>query len=191
VEEMATDDFPYLKVNTPEKERLAGKRDKGTRIWRRQGTYKESGEWCIAADDVFDDQFVSPGGVSMFVPVSRAAVYKRLSEGRLTALCFHVVHDEKTFFGKVRKAKATPFVFIPVSECQAWAEEIVEKRGPVETVGGSDVGDRFLVCDPADHKDSSVRYTDKYVDKDREEWIRREMEENLKEQSKRNKKEAR
>src|SRR5208337_4427116 len=43
---------------------------KGTRIYRREGTYKESGEWCVAIDEVFDDQFVSPGGVCMFVPAS-------------------------------------------------------------------------------------------------------------------------
>src|ERR1700683_1501569 len=88
-------EFPYLQMNTPERKKLVGKQDKGTRIYRREGSFKESGEWCVTMDEVFEDQFVSPGGVGMFVPVRRAAVHKRMKEGRVTALCFYVVHDEK------------------------------------------------------------------------------------------------
>jgi hypothetical protein len=160
---MATE-FPYLQVTTPERKKLVGKPDKGTRIYRREGTYKESGEWCVAMDEVFKDQFVSPGGVCMFVPVSRAAVHKRINEGRLTALFFHVVHDERTFFGNVRKAKATPFVYIPVSECKAWGKEIEEKRGQVETIGRSGASQELPVKDPEDRKSRKVRYTEKYFD---------------------------
>jgi hypothetical protein len=168
--------FPYLQMTTAERKKLVGKLDKGTRIYRREGTYKESGEWCVAMDDVFEDQFVSPGGVCMFVPVSRAAVHKRIKEGRLTALCFHVVHDEKTFFGNVRKAKATPFVFIPVSECKAWAKEIAEKRGEVETIDPSDASQEFLEKDPEDRESRKVRHTDKYLEEEIRGWIRQEIE---------------
>lgn len=168
--------FPYLQVATPERKKLVGNPDKGTRIFRRQGTYKESGEWCVAMNEVFEDQFVSPGGVSMFVPVSRAAVHKRMKEGRLTALCFHVVHDEITFFGNVRKAKATPFVFIPVSECKAWAKEIAEKRGAVETADPSDASQEFLEKDPEDRGSRKVRHTDKYLEQEMRRWIREEIE---------------
>jgi hypothetical protein len=175
VEEMATE-FPYLQVTTAEQKKLAGKPDKGTRIYRREGTYKESGEWCVAMDEVFEDQFVSPGGVGMFVPVSRAAVHKRLKEGRLTALCFHVVHDEKTFFGNVRKAKATPYVYIPVSECMAWAKEIAEKRGGVEMVDRSEVSQEFLEKDPEDRGNRKVHYTEKYAEQVIRGWIREEIE---------------
>src|SRR5271154_4780253 len=176
---MATE-FPYLQMNTPERKKLVGKPDKGTRIYRREGSFKESGEWCVAMDEVFDDQFVSPGGVCMFVPVSRAAVHKRMKEGRLTALCFHVVHDEKTFFGYLRKAKATPFVFIPVSECKAWAKEIEGKRGRAETIGRSDASQELPVKDPKDRKSSKVRYTDKYLDIETKEFIRQEIKEAMK-----------
>ena len=179
---MATE-FPYLQMITPERKMLVGKPDKGTRIYRREGTYKESGEWCVAMDYVFDDQFVSPGGVGMFVPVSRAAVHKRMKEGRLTALCFHVVRDEKTFFGNVRKAKATPFVFIPVSECMAWAKEIAEKRGEVETIDASHVSQEFLEKDPEDRKNSKVRYTEKYLSFETKEFIRQEIKEAIKEKA--------
>ena len=75
VEGMATE-LPYLQMTTPERKKLVGKQQKGTRMYRREGTFKESGEWCVAMDKEFEDQFVSPGGVCMFVPVSRAAVHK-------------------------------------------------------------------------------------------------------------------
>ena len=182
MEEMETD-FPYLQVTTAEKKKLVGKPDKGTRIYRREGTYKESGQWCVAMDELFGDKFVSPGGVSMFVPVSRAAVHKRLKEGRLTALCFHVVHGEKTFFGNVRKAKATPFVFIPVSECMAWAKEIGEKRGVVESIDRSEASQEFLEKDPEDRENRKVRHTDKYLEKEIRGWIRQEIEEAWKEKA--------
>jgi hypothetical protein len=129
-------------------------------------------------DELFDDGFVSPGGVCMFVPGSRAAVHKRMKEGRLTALCFHVIRAEKTFFGNVRKAKATPFVFIPVSECKAWAKELEEKRGRVADYGPGDESEEFLDIAPEDRKNRKVRYTDKYLDQDRKERIVREMKEN-------------
>jgi hypothetical protein len=180
-------EFPYLQMNTPERKKLVGKPDKGTRIFRREGTFKEGGEWCVAIDEVFNDQFVSPGGVCMFVPVSRAAVHKRMKEGRLTALCFHVVHDEKTFFGYLRKAKATPFVFIPVSECKAWAKEIEDKRGQVERIDPNDASQEFLVRDPEDRKSRTVRYTDKYLHEERDNSIRQDIEEAQKEKSRKKK----
>jgi hypothetical protein len=156
---MATE-FPYLQVTTPERKKLVGKPNKGTRIYRREGTYKESGEWSLAIDEEFNDKFVSPGGVRMFVPaVGRAAVHKRMKEGRLTAFCFHIVRDEKTFFGNTRKVKATPFVFIPVSECLAWAKEIEEKRGQVEPIDASHLSQDFLEKDPEDRKSRKVRYS--------------------------------
>ena len=183
-------DFPFLRV-TPEVKSLVGKRDKGTRIYRREGSYKEAGEWFIQLDEAFSDKFVSPGGVVMYVPVSRAAFYKRMEEGRLTVFCFHVVHAEKTFFGKVRKAKATPFIGVPVSELKAWAREVEEKRGQLETVEGGDLNPyEILERDPEDRKNRKVRYTDKYLQKDTEAYILREIEEARKEKAKRRKDEA-
>ena len=151
-------EFPFLKV-TPAMKGLVGKRQPGTRIYRREGTYEEAGQQSVALDEVFNDSFVSPGGVIMFVPVSRAAFYKRMNEGRLTVFCFHVVKDEKTFFGKVRKAKSTPFVWIPVSELKAWAEDIKHKRGETEArkEGDFDI-DGLLEQDPEDHGRKDVVY---------------------------------
>ena len=171
-----TTGFEYLQV-TRDMRDLVGKCDKGTRIYRREGSYREAGKWFTHLDEVFKDQFVSPGGVAMFVPVSRAAVHKRMKEGRLTGFCFHFVHQEKTFFGNVRKAKANPFVCIPVSECKAWAKELAEKRGPAETTDPRDASGEFLEKDPEDRKNRKIRYTNKYAEKDADEWVRQDMKE--------------
>jgi hypothetical protein len=167
-------EFPYLQV-TAEMKSIVGKCDKGTRIFRREGSYNEAGKWFLELDKLFTDRFVSPGGVAMFVPASRAAVHKRMNEGRLTVFCFHVVHVEKTFFGKPRKAKATPFVCIPVSECKAWAKELAEKREPVDPVDPLVASGEFLDKDPDDRKNPKVRYTEKYAERDAEEAIRQDM----------------
>lgn len=160
-------EFPFLNV-VGEVAKLAGKRDKGTRIYRAEGSYDECGEWYERLVELTDDSFVSPGGVSMFAPVSRAAVHKRLKEGRITAFCFHVVHDEKTFFGTTRKAKERPYIYIPISECKAWAKELQERFGDRDG-DGTDAKEvekhrdaAFLDKDPDDKGKGKVRYVSKW-----------------------------
>ena len=46
----------------------------------------------------------------MYCPVSRAAVYKRIKEGRLSIFLFHVTHRTTTLFGKTY---AAPFGIPP------------------------------------------------------------------------------
>lgn len=98
----------------------------GTRVFRRSGPEAECGEWFQALD-IFTGPLVSPGGVSMFAPVTRAAVHKRLKEGRMTAFCFHIVETKTGFFGRKKSVRELPVVYIPVSECKAWAEELKER----------------------------------------------------------------
>lgn len=110
----------------PEVLSVVGAPDTGTRVYRREGLESECGEWFQAVD-AFTGPLVSPGGVSMFAPVTRAAVHKRLKEGRMTAFCFHAVATRTGFFGKKQTIRETPVAYIPVSECKAWAEEIKER----------------------------------------------------------------
>lgn len=63
----------------------------------------------------------------MFAPVSRAAVHKRVKEGKLTAFTFLTTSTRKSIFGKQRTVRATPLVYIPVSEIKLWAEELEER----------------------------------------------------------------
>jgi len=127
--------FPYL-VITKRDRAFLGKKDPETRIYRMSGPAEDSGKWFDYLCERFpDDNFVSPGGVSMWVPVSRAAVYKRINAGKLTAFCYHEMEWKKTLFGGLRKARQSPIMFIADSECKAWAEELKARIGPSDDPG--------------------------------------------------------
>jgi uncharacterized membrane protein len=76
----------------------------------------------------------------MYAPVSRAAVHKRLHEGKMTAFAFHVVESKRSLFGYQKKLKQRPYLYVPVSECKAWAEELKarpdRKAAYAEATGG-------------------------------------------------------
>jgi hypothetical protein len=122
-------EFPF--INVPEEAlEVVGEPTRGTRLYRREGSDEECGEWFEAIGGIFKgDVGLSPGGVAMFVPVSRAAVHKRLREGRLTGFAFYVTSQSKSIWGKPRKIKQRPYVVLSVSECRAWAKELRRKAG--------------------------------------------------------------
>ena len=133
-------DFPYLDVPASLKP-IVGVPDPETRIYRREGSDEESGPWFDALCEHFPGEgFISPGGVGMYAPVSRAGVYKRLKEGNLTAFCFHVVRAERSLFGYQKKLKERPYVYVAVSESKAWGEDLRarpdRKAAYVEAAGG-------------------------------------------------------
>ena len=103
-----------------------GQPDKGTRAYRQSGQEHEVAAWFEVVTALARPT-VSPGGVSMFAPVSRAAVHKRMKEGRMTAFCFHPLETRTGFFGRKQAVRSLPYVYIPVSECRAWAEELKER----------------------------------------------------------------
>ena len=133
-------EFPYLDVPASLKP-IVGVPDPETRIYRREGSDEESGPWFDALCEHFPGEgFISPGGVGMYAPVSRAGVYKRLKEGNLTAFCFHVVKAERSLFGYQKKLKERPYVYVAVSECKAWGQDLKarpdRKAAYVEAAGG-------------------------------------------------------
>ena len=120
---------------------VVGVPDPETRIYRREGSDEESGPWFDALCEHFPGEgFISPGGVGMYAPVSRAGVYKRLKEGNLTAFCFHVVKAERSLFGYQKKLKERPYVYVAVSECKAWGQDLRarpdRKEAYLEAAGG-------------------------------------------------------
>jgi len=117
--------FPFVDVPKSLKP-FVGKPDPGTRMYRAEGSDKEMVVWFDKLHDHFD-RLVSPGGVSIFVPASRAAVYNRIEEGRLTLFLFHVVKVRRTWLGRKSYMRSSPYGYIPVSECKAWAEELEQK----------------------------------------------------------------
>ena len=124
--------FPFIEV-PEELRKMVGEPTPGTRAYRREGTYKECGQWFEALGEHYQgDVGLSTNAVIMFVPVSRAGVHKRIREGRLTAFFFYITKDETTLFGATRKAKDRPFIVVSVSECKAWAEELKRRVGFVD-----------------------------------------------------------
>jgi hypothetical protein len=117
--------FPFVEI-PEELEPIVGKRDPETRIYRRDGSQEESSVWFDLLTEIIGPS-VSPGGVGMYCPVSRAAVYKRIKEGKLSIFLFHVTHRKTTLFGKNRILRDNPYGYIPASEARAWREELEER----------------------------------------------------------------
>jgi hypothetical protein len=118
-------DFPFVEI-PEELEWVVGTRDPGTRIYRRDGSQEESSVWFDLVTEIIGPS-VSPGGVGMYCPVSRAAVYKRIKEGKLSIFLFHVTSRKTTLFGKNRILRDNPYGYVPGSEARAWREELEER----------------------------------------------------------------
>lgn len=105
---------------------ILGEFDKETRSYHAYGEEGEVGYWYEAIIKALGP-IVSPGGVSMYVPVSRTAIRKRIKEARFTVFYFHSKPASKGLFFNKRVKRESAYVFIPVSECRAWASEIEAK----------------------------------------------------------------
>ncbi|MDP0490977.1 MAG: hypothetical protein Q7Q71_08015 [Verrucomicrobiota bacterium JB023] len=122
---MKREPFPFVEI--PEDElHVFGERIPDTRIYEKEGPEEEAGPWFEAVCAVAGST-VSPGGGSMFAPVSRPAVHKRIKEGNLTAFYFYITSTRKGLFGKQRKTRELPLVYIPTSELKAWGQELEER----------------------------------------------------------------
>lgn len=157
---------------------LAGTPDEGTRIFRMEGDHAAMRRWFNSLCEHIGPA-VSPGGAAVYAGVSRAGVYKRMKAGGLTAFCFHITGDKKTWLGGNKKLKQWALVYIPVSECKAWRRELEERlarmeaqRGTEEDEAAIDEADpgednpshAFLHYDPKDRNKRAVRYVDTVPD---------------------------
>ena len=118
-------EFPYVHVPA-ELEPLIGIKDGDSRNYRKQGTQDEAAAWHELVYRVAG-RTVSPGGVLMYCPASRAAVYKRMKEGKLTAFNYYPSDKKTKLFGGLLVQRAMPYCYIPVSEAKAWRIELEER----------------------------------------------------------------
>lgn len=121
---MSSEAFPFVEVPERLHEVLGGPPENG-RTWRVVREIEHAEQWFDAVVEALDPvTTVSPGGVVMFARVSRAAVYKRINEGRLTAFIFEVKEPKALFTPK------TPgrYILIPTVESKAWGQQIKEQR---------------------------------------------------------------
>jgi hypothetical protein len=125
-------EFPFVEV-PKDLRKIVGEPSPGTRAYRREGTHAECGQWIEDLGLHYKgDVGISPAGVTMFVPVQRAAVHKRIKEGKLTAFFFYITHVESTFFGTKRKVKLRPYILLSLNECKAWVAEMKRRMGYVD-----------------------------------------------------------
>lgn len=117
--------FPYRCI-PKELKSVVGDCQPATRSFHKYGSESEVGYWYEALTRSFGP-VVAPANVNMYVPVSRTAIHKRIKEGRLTAFFYHSKPAVGGLFYKKKEARESAYVFIPVAECKAWAEEIYEK----------------------------------------------------------------
>ncbi len=118
-------DFPFVEIPM-ELYPIVGVPDPETRLYRRDGSQEEASVWFELLTEIIGPS-VSPGGAGMYCPVSRAAVYKRVKEGKLSMFLFHVTWRKTTLFGKNKILRQNPYGYIPASELKAWRDEL-EKR---------------------------------------------------------------
>ena len=129
---MAFIQFSFIEV-PKDLRKIVGEPTPGTRAYRREGTHAECGQWIEDLGLYYKgDVGISPAGVTMFVPVQRAAVHKRIKEGQLPAFFFYITHVESTFFGTKRKVKMRPYILLSLSECKAWVAEMKRRMGYVD-----------------------------------------------------------
>ncbi|AOS43708.1 hypothetical protein Verru16b_00761 [Lacunisphaera limnophila] len=118
-------EFPFVVV-PEELHKVFGVPVPGTHLFHKEGPQEETSFW---ADAVFHlaGPCVSPGGVSMYAPVSRAAVHKRLKDGKLSGFFFHINQRKRNFFGVDLSTRELAIGYIPVSECKAWKAELEQR----------------------------------------------------------------
>lgn len=125
-------EFPFIEV-PKELRKMVGEPTPGTRAYRREGTHAECAQWVETLGEHYKgDVGLSPSGVSLFVPITRAGIHKRIRDGKLTAFTFYITRRETSFLGVKRKAKQRPYIMLSVSECKAWAAEMKRKAGYVD-----------------------------------------------------------
>lgn len=117
-------EFPFVKI-TPALAEVVGNPDEGTRIFRAYGDDKAYRKYLEVLFGEFPRGLVSPGGASRYAGVSRAAVHKRMKDGKLTAFIYNFTQRSRSYFlGRPKDKQELASVYVPVSECRAWWQEL-------------------------------------------------------------------
>lgn len=104
-------------------EHLIGSPTAGTRIYRTEGDHSHMRRWFDGLCQHIGP-CISPGAAALYTRVSRAAVYKRMKAGGLTAFCFKITSASRTASRSEKRLKEFPLIYIPVEECKAWSDDL-------------------------------------------------------------------
>jgi len=114
---MATGKTSFIKI-PEEAEQILGKRDPGTRTWRRTGKESDFPIWLEAVIK-YAGHVLSPGELCIYANVSRNGVHQRIGAAKLTALVFDATHEDNSG----RRLRQASVICIPLSECRQWMQE--------------------------------------------------------------------
>lgn len=107
--------------------RMGQGRDEGKRVYRMFGDFEDFREWYKTVTGKIEGGVVPLTWVPHYVGATRAAVYKRAKEGRLTAFVFQV--EAKGLLHRVFDETAkNQYVLVPMEEVKTWAREMDERR---------------------------------------------------------------
>ena len=134
---MNIEEFPLVKI-PPELAPIIGTRDGPSHVWRQSGSEEDCSAWFEALSECVG-RCVSPGGVGMYCPVSRAAVHRRVKDGKLSMFLFHVTESKSGLFRRGREVRRTPYAYIPTSEAKAWKMEFDKRAVRQEEITREDL----------------------------------------------------
>jgi hypothetical protein len=134
-----TEAFPF--AEPPEHYKTAKEIEclKGTRWWVEKGNPGAFRLWLyeLIDDEEYKERVIPLQWVPEFVGVTRAAVHKRAKAGKLTVFSFVMMEPEKVFLEKARLHARSRYDFAVMSECEAWADLVMEEFDrKVEAKGG-------------------------------------------------------
>ena len=118
--------FPYIDI--PSRLNVVlGSFDEKTRSYHAYGEEHHVRYWYEAIIKELG-AIVPIASVSMYVPVSRAAVRKRVMSGQFTVFYFHSSPSASGLFFNKKEKRETAYTFVTASECKSWAAEVREKK---------------------------------------------------------------
>jgi len=130
---------PTFLVRIPkELYKLFGKPLPGTLIYYTEGMFEDVEEWYRGLQEIVGD-VVSVPNVTMFVPVSRNMVHKRIKMGKLSCFQYSISNREKAVLSKNPYVREMPHAFVPVVECEMWRIQYQNRwaeRGLIKTKRG-------------------------------------------------------
>lgn len=124
-------------------------------VFIQKGSLHHAQGWYLALLRVFGEVVPVPN-VTLFVPVSRNAIHKRIKDGKLSCFKFQINETERK--GTKRES---PHAFVPVYECILWYQEYHDR---LTYQMGETAPDYLLLDNPHDNENSFMGlHSKKYV----------------------------
>ena len=102
---------------------------KGTRWYVEKGTMMAFRHWMNEVHKFNPGDLIPMQWATQFIGISRPAIRKRALAGNLTVFSFSLQEPVKTLLGRTTyRENRSSFDYLIKSECEAWRDELFEKR---------------------------------------------------------------